>query len=80
MPDRARRKAIWRPIGSPGVVLVDGEIRGIWRARATSRDTLAVSVEPFEPLSVRTRDELEAEAQRLARARERTGATVGYAG
>lgn len=80
VPDRARRKAIWRPIGSPGVVLVDGEIRGIWRARATPRDTLAVSVEPFEPLSVRTRDELEAEAQRLARARERTGATVGYAG
>jgi hypothetical protein len=32
-PDEALRKRIWRPVGSPGVVLHDGRLAGLWRAR-----------------------------------------------
>lgn len=33
VPDAALRKKIWRPVGSPGVVLHDGRPAGLWRAR-----------------------------------------------
>jgi hypothetical protein len=33
VPDEALRRALFRPAGSPGAVLVDGEPRGTWRAR-----------------------------------------------
>jgi Winged helix DNA-binding domain len=37
IPDKARRQKVWRPIGSPGVVLVDGLPAGTWRARKQGR-------------------------------------------
>ncbi len=33
VPDRAMAKTVWRAVGSPGTVLVDGDIAGTWRAR-----------------------------------------------
>jgi hypothetical protein len=36
-PDEAVRKRIWRPVGSPGVVLHDGRLAGLWRARKRGR-------------------------------------------
>jgi len=68
VPDRARRKAIWRPLASPGVVLVDGELAGTWRAKA-ARDALEVGVTPFAPLARATLDEVEREAAVAAAAR-----------
>ncbi len=37
VPDEALRKRIWRPVGSPGVVLHDGRPAGLWRARKQGR-------------------------------------------
>ena len=54
------RKRLFRPIGSPGLVLHDGRPAGIWRARKKGR-RLAFEVEWLgEPVDI------EAEAERLA--------------
>ena len=37
LADDALRKRIWRPVGSPGVVLHDGRLAGLWRARKRGR-------------------------------------------
>lgn len=75
VPDPARRRAIWRPIGSPGVLLVDGEAAGTWRARAQGK-RLAVTVEPFAPLTRAVRSELAPEGDLLAAARGLDGCEV----
>ena len=54
--DKALRQKVWRPIGSPGVVLSDGVPAGTWRLRKQGLET-----EWFgDPVDVR------AEAERLA--------------
>ena len=58
--DAAVRKRLFRPIGSPGLVLSDGRPAGIWRARKRGR-RLAFEVEWLgEPVDI------DAEAGRLA--------------
>lgn len=37
VPDAAHRKDLWRVLGRPGGVLVDGEVVGTWRPRAAGR-------------------------------------------
>jgi hypothetical protein len=37
LADKALHKRIWRPVGSPGVVLHDGRLAGLWRARKQGR-------------------------------------------
>ncbi|REE94985.1 DNA glycosylase AlkZ-like family protein [Thermomonospora umbrina] len=69
IPDKARHKAVWRPLGNPGALLADGEIRGTWRARMAGRTRLEVTVTPFEPLAAYTRAETEEQAARSATAR-----------
>ena len=60
VPDPAVHKRIWRPIGSPGVVLSDGVAAGTWRARKQGR-RLSVETEWFgKPVEIRE------EAERLA--------------
>jgi hypothetical protein len=44
--DREIAKRVWRAQVSPGVLLIDGEVRGIWR-QTTSGRTLTVQVTPF---------------------------------
>ena len=44
LPDEARAKDVWRTLGRPGGVLVDGEIAGTWRPRKAGRK-LGVQVE-----------------------------------
>jgi hypothetical protein len=59
-PDKAIARRIWRPVGSPGVVLHDGRVAGLWRARKQGR-RLTVETEWFgEPVDIRP------EAERLA--------------
>jgi hypothetical protein len=51
-PDAAVRKRIWRPVGSPGVVLHDGRLAGLWRARKQGR-RLSVETEWLgEPVDI----------------------------
>ena len=75
VPDRARQKALWTAISAPGAVLANGEIAGIWRARAKSRE-LEITVTPFAPLPRATATALESEAQVVATTRGLPSATL----
>jgi hypothetical protein len=35
LPDPTHRRALWRPAGAPGLVLVDGRPAGVWRHKQT---------------------------------------------
>ena len=52
-------------LGGPGTVLVDGEVVALWRP-AKKGAKLVVTVQPLTDLAPAARDELAAEAQRLA--------------
>ncbi|HEX5740108.1 MAG TPA: crosslink repair DNA glycosylase YcaQ family protein, partial [Pilimelia sp.] len=65
VPDPDRRTAMWPVLGRPGVVVVDGEVAGIWRPRRVGR-RLAVTARWWRPADAPLRKALDAEAQRLA--------------
>ncbi|SCL67080.1 Winged helix DNA-binding domain-containing protein [Micromonospora citrea] len=69
LPDRARQAQLWRVIGSPGALLVDGEVAGTWRAKQAGRGVLEVTVTPWAGLSARARQEVDTEAATVATAR-----------
>lgn len=49
LPERHQQRKVWRTAGSPGVVLVDGDILGTWKAQKTG-SALNISVDFFSPL------------------------------
>jgi hypothetical protein len=59
-PDEALRRRIWRPVGSPGVVLHDGRLAGLWRARKQGRKLTVETEWLGEAVDIRD------EAERLA--------------
>lgn len=65
VPDAAVRKRIWRPIGGPGMILVDGEIAGLWRATKKG-SKLAISVEILGRLTKTAKAAVADEAARVA--------------
>ena len=64
-PDPELRKRLFRPVASPGAVLRDGGLAGLWRAKAKGKRT-ELTVEKLGRLR---RAELEEEAQRVAELR-----------
>jgi Winged helix DNA-binding domain len=64
-PDAALRKRLFRPVASPGVVLEDGRLAGLWRAKARGKKT-EIKIETLRPLS---RQDVEDEASRIAELR-----------
>jgi Winged helix DNA-binding domain len=74
VPDRAVAKTVWRPTGSPGVVVVAGEVAGIWRARQSGR-TLRLSVTVHEKVTARQRAAVESQGEIVAAARGHDGKT-----
>jgi hypothetical protein len=66
-PDADLRKRLFRPVASPGVVLHDGRVAGLWTAK-TERGQVEVSVEKLGRLP---RTELDAEVERVAALRQR---------
>ena len=56
------RKRLFRPVASPGVVLSNGTLAGLWRAKAKGKKTELT----VEKLARVARDDLEEEAQRIA--------------
>ncbi|MEV4706051.1 DNA glycosylase AlkZ-like family protein [Actinoplanes sp. NPDC049316] len=78
LPERARQKEVWRILGNPGVILVDGEIAGVWRAKMAGRKRVELSVTPFGTVSAKARKALEEEAAVVARAREAPEATLSF--
>ena len=63
--DPELRKRLFRPVASPGAVLRDGRLAGLWRAKAKGRKA-ELTVEKLGRLR---RGELEEEAQRVAELR-----------
>jgi hypothetical protein len=58
VPDRAQQRALWRPVGSPGLVLMTGHPIGTWRARQTPK-RLEITVEAFVAPGERQRTAIE---------------------
>jgi Winged helix DNA-binding domain len=63
--DRARQRALWRPSGSPGLVLMTGHPVGTWRARAAG-SRLHVTIEAFVDLGDRHHQAIEQVAAAIA--------------
>ena len=78
VPDRTRQKEVWRILGNPGAVLVDGEIAGVWRAKVAGRKRIDLTVTTFDPLDATRRKHLDEEAAEVARARGVPEASVAY--
>ena len=78
LPDKEQRRRLWRPVGGPGLVLVDGEPAGVWNAQV-DKGTLNITVNAFVPLSARDRRSIAAEADSLAPLRGAEQARVTFA-
>lgn len=77
VPDKALHKAVWQILGNPGALLLDGEIAGTWRVKASGgRFTLAVTA--FTPMPRSRRPDVEAEAERVAVVRDQVLARITY--
>ena len=76
VPDAKAQKVLWRILGNPGAVLVDGEIVGAWRAKAVGKRRLEFQLEPFDELPPDLDPLLAREAQLIATARGISDATV----
>ena len=61
-PDVGLRKRLFRPVASPGAVLKDGRLAGLWRVKAKGRKA-EITVETLGRIA---RTDLEEEAQRVA--------------
>ena len=61
VPDAAQRKVVWKALGAPGAVLVDGHVAAVWRPQKRgTRFTL--KVEAFGSLSAKVRSAIDDEA------------------
>ncbi|MEH0842856.1 crosslink repair DNA glycosylase YcaQ family protein [Micromonospora sp. CPCC 205711] len=78
VPEPAHRAELWRVLGNPGAVLVDGEIRGTWRVKQAARGRLELTVAPFTDLPKRAVSQLEAEAETVRVARAASEVTVRF--
>lgn len=63
--DKKYHRDVWKPVGDPGTVLVDGEIAGTWRPRKNGR-RLTLAVTTFRPLPAGKKKLLRDEAEQLA--------------
>jgi hypothetical protein len=77
VPDNARQKEVWRVLGSPGALIVDGEVAGTWRPRKSGA-RLELTLTPFDRVPPRVRKGAEAEAERVAAARGATDVRVRW--
>lgn len=66
VPEKARQKEIWKILGNPGALLVEGELAGTWRTKGSGRKRLDFTLASFEPLPPAVRKAAEAEAERVA--------------
>lgn len=78
VPDRAHHTVLWPVLGQPGAVLVDGEVVGAWRTKATAK-RLDVTVTPFTAIPKARRAEIEDEARRVAVVRGREDVRTSFA-
>lgn len=65
VPAKSWHRKLWRTVGNPGIVLVDGEAVAAWRSRKSGK-RMDISVEQFDVIPGEKRQEIEAEAATLA--------------
>jgi len=65
IPDPAKRKVVWPPLGAPGTLTVDGEIVATWRSQKKG-SVLRVQISYFDHPNAKTVALIEQEAQLLA--------------
>jgi hypothetical protein len=70
---------VWKPVGEPGAVLVDGRIAGAWRPSRSGR-RLNLAVTTFGQLSAGDRDRLADEAAQLGPLRGAASVDVRFDG
>jgi hypothetical protein len=63
--DDKYHREVWKTVGDPGAVLVDGKITGTWRPRKSGRK-LTITVKTFGSLSAREKEPLRDEAEQVA--------------
>lgn len=68
VPDKKAQKQLWRILGNPGALLVDGDIAGTWRSKS-SKSRVQITVQPFAPLDPSTIELINAEARTVAAVR-----------
>ena len=71
-PDRELHKRLFRPVASPGAVLSDGRLTGLWRAKMKARKA-EITVEKLGHIA---RGDLEPEAKRVGKLRGATEASL----
>jgi hypothetical protein len=69
VPDKSVYKTLWPVLGRPGALLVEGEIAGTWRTKASGAK-LTITVEPFGPQPKSVWTEIDAEAERIGAVRK----------
>ncbi|MET7418398.1 crosslink repair DNA glycosylase YcaQ family protein [Dactylosporangium sp. NPDC005555] len=67
-PDKAKEQEVWRVLGNPGALLVDGDLAGSWRAKVAGK-RLAVTVTAWAAPRKTVLAAVDEEAQWLAAAR-----------
>jgi winged helix DNA-binding protein len=75
--DRACAADLWRTLGRPGAVLVDGEVAGTWRPRKSGA-RLDLKVQPWRELTTAAQAAIGAQAERLAACRQTTLGAVTF--
>ena len=78
VPEDRERKQIWKVLGGPGLVLVDGEVAAVWRS-AKKGKRLVVTVEANGTLSRTAKRAIGDEVPRLAAVRAAETTELAYA-
>jgi len=78
VPDKALHKQVWRILGNPGALLIDGEIAGVWRSKPAGKAGLALTITPFGSVPRGRRTDVADEADRVAGGRGLPVARISY--
>lgn len=65
LPDKKLQRKVWRTVGNPGVVLLDGQIVGVWRQRKQGKQ-LSMTVDSFRPLTGELKHKITEQAEMYA--------------
>lgn len=75
--DKKHHRDVWKTVGDPGAVLMDGEVVGVWRPRKSGRN-LTITITTFDALPTRARKPLHAEAEQIALLRGASSTNVDF--
>ena len=75
--DKQFHRDVFKTVGEPGTVLVDGRIVGTWRARKKGKN-LSMSVTTFDPLSAHAKKAVQAETEKVASLRGAAAVDVDF--